>query len=138
MNVAEKKNRKFLIIGIIIVLILVAVLVVFLVFFNKENKEAKLNNLLVELGSEFYTNFYYEQLGETKEDTLKNFTEIGIKVDLDNLSRYNKELNSEKIAEFKNNGNDCDKANTKVVIYPKDPYGKNDFTIDTILVCGFE
>ena len=28
--------------------------------------------------------------------------------------------------------------NTKVIIYPKSPYGKKDYTIEVDLVCGLE
>ena len=33
---------------------------------------------------------------------------------------------------------ECDKTNSMVIIYPKEPYGKKDYRIDTNLVCGFE
>ena len=33
---------------------------------------------------------------------------------------------------------ECDRNSSMVIIYPKDPYGQKDYTIDAILVCGFE
>ena len=96
---------------------------------------------VVEMGRSFYENFYYEQVGSSADERstlLSKFTDIGIKVDLDNLSRYNNGEFKDEISKFKNKNEDCNKTNTKVVIYPKSPYGKTDYTVSTELDCGFE
>ena len=96
------------------------------------------------MGKEFYTEFYYDEIskGKTSDELaefLSGFQDVGIKVNLDNLSRYNDNANEEEIAKFKNEKDEaCDKTNTRAVIYPKSPYGKNDFTIKAELDCGFE
>ena len=94
------------------------------------------------MGREFYEDFYYEQVGTSSDERtnlLSKFTDIGIKVDLDNLGRYKNGEFKEKISEFKNTKTDekCNKTNTKVIIYPKSPYGKTDYTIKAELDCGF-
>ena len=137
----EKKSSNKII--IIIGVLLVVVAVVLFSVLNKPSNEKKLKTSLTEMGRNFYENFYYEQVGSSADERstlLSKFTTIGIKIDLDNLGRYNNGEFSSKIKEFKNNKTDekCSKTNTKVVIYPKSPYGKTDYTIKTELDCGFE
>ena len=85
----------------------------------------------------------YKQIGDTKDakaEFLAKFKDIGIKVNLDNLIRHNTEESDELKKEFVNSKTNeaCDTNNTKVVIYPKDPYGEKDYKIEVILECGFE
>lgn len=115
----------------------VIIVVVALLAFGKNNDE-KLSATLEEMGRDWYENFYYDGFDEKKRaDILSRFKDIGIKVDIDNLSRYNTEVNAEKLKDFKMDEEDgCDKTETKVIIKPQDPYGKTDYTIETKLVCG--
>lgn len=115
----------------------VIIVVVALLAFGKNNDE-KLSATLEEMGRDWYENFYYDGFEEKKRaDILSRFKDIGIKVDIDNLSRYNTEVNAEKLKDFKMDEEDgCDKTKTKVIIKPQDPYGKTDYTIETKLVCG--
>ena len=77
---------------------------------------------------------------EERVEFVKKYGSIGIKVNLDNLSRYSGDGVAERVGQFKNDktNEDCDKENTKVTIYPKEPYGKSDYTIEAVLVCGFD
>ena len=126
-------------IGIIVgaVVVVVAIVVVALFAFGK-NKDEKLAATLEEMGRDWYENFYYDGFDEKKRaDILSRFKDIGIKVDIDNLSRYNTEVNAEKLKDFKmDEEGGCDKTETKVIIKPQDPYGKTDYTIEAKLVCG--
>lgn len=140
---SKKLNEKVVIaIAAIVVICLGAATVLF--FMNKnQSNEKKLDASLVEMGREFYEDFYYEQVGTSSDERtnlLSKFTDIGIKVDLDNLGRYKNGEFKEKISEFKNTKTDekCNKTNTKVIIYPKSPYGKTDYTIKAELDCGFD
>ena len=119
------------------VVAVVAIVVVALFVFGK-SKDEKLAATLEEMGRDWYENFYYDGFDEKKRaDILSRFKDIGIKVDIDNLSRYNTEVNAEKLKDFKMNEEDgCDKTETKVIIKPQDPYGKTDYTIEAKLVCG--
>lgn len=135
------KNKRVLIaIGVILVIIIVVIVILVL---PKENVEQNLENSLKEMGQDFYENYYYDQTGTTDEekaDFLSRYATIGIKINLDNLGRYNSEVNQEKIAEFVNpdTNESCDKENTRVIIYPKESYGKTDYDIEVELVCGFD
>ncbi len=95
------------------------------------------------MGKDFYENFYYEQVGSTDEeraDFLSKYESIGIKINLDNLSRYGENKNADEISKFVNQKTKkaCDKTNTKVVIYPQKPYNKTSYKIETQLDCGFD
>lgn len=115
----------------------VAIVVIALFAFGK-NKDKKLAATLEGMGRDWYENFYYDGFDEKKRaDILSRFKDIGIKVDIDNLSRYNTEVNAEKLKDFKmNEEGGCDGTETKVIIKPQDPYGKTDYTIEAKLVCG--
>ena len=71
---------------------------------------------------------------------LEKYKDIGIKVSLDNLSRYKKDDMDDILKQFVNDKTkeECDRNSSMVIIYPKDPYGQKDYTVDAILVCGFE
>lgn len=137
----KKLNKKVL---VILAIILIAVIVVLLfVVFGKKSNEKELNTSLSEMGKNFYENFYYEQIGSSADERtslLSKFTTIGIKIDLENLERYNDGEFKDEIKEFKNSltGEKCNKTKTKVIIYPKAPYGKTDYKVETELDCGFE
>lgn len=143
MKKLKSKNKKILLVVGIILVIILLVVVLFLVFNNKENESEKLSASLKELGIEFYEEFYYKQIGQNdkeRQEFLEKYKDIGIKVNLDSLSRYKKEDSEKILEEFVNGKTEeaCDKTNSMVVIYPKEPYGNEDYTIDAILVCGFE
>lgn len=140
-----KKIFKNKIVLIVLGVILIAAIILFMVFgFRKEESQSvELSNNLKELGVEFYEDFYYKQIGKDdkeRKEFLEKYKDIGIKINLDSLSRYKKEETEEILKQFVNNKTkkECDKTNSMVVIYPKNPYGQNDYKIDAQLVCGFE
>ena len=137
----RKLNKKTL--AIVVALLIVVILVVLLVVFGKKSNEKELESTLNKIGTSFYENFYYEQIGSSADDRtslLSKFSTIGIKIDLENLGRYNDGEFKKDIKEFKNSltGEKCNQTKTKVIIYPKSPYGKTDYKIETELSCGFK
>lgn len=137
----RKLNKKTL--AIVAAVLIVVILVVLLVVFSKKSNEKELESSLNKMGSSFYENFYYEQIGSSADDRtslLSKFSTIGIKIDLENLGRYNDGEFKKDIKEFKNSltGEKCNQTKTKVIIYPKSPYGKTDYKIETELSCGFK
>ena len=137
----RKLNKKTL--AILVALLIVVILVVLLVVFGKKSNEKEWESSLNKMGSSFYENFYYEQIGSSADDRtslLSKFSTIGIKIDLENLGRYNDGEFKKDIKEFKNSltGEKCNQTKTKVIIYPKSPYGKTDYKIETELSCGFK
>lgn len=138
-----KENKKGLIIGLIIVTIIGIAIVLLVVFGGKkeeQKEEDKLKGYLNELGKSFYEDYYYDAVESQNESAkiefLTKFTDIGIKVNLDNLSRYNGGGAEEKTKEFKENS--CNEKETKIIVYPKAPYGKTDYEVETILECDFD
>lgn len=142
-NLKKLNKKQCYIIGGI-VLLLIVIISLFLIFNNhSKNESQKLSKELKELGISFYEDFYYNQIGKTddeKKTFLEKYTDIGIKVSLDNLARYKKDESEEITKKFVNSktNQECDKTNSMVIIYPKEPYGKKDYRIDANLVCGFE
>lgn len=140
----EKKKKMIQICAIALGLIIVLGVILFLTRGSRLSQEEKLNRSLTKMGEEFYTEFYYTEISKNKSDKevsefLSKFQDIGIKVNLDNLSRYNDGANEDEIANFKNEkGTACNTTNTRAVIYPKSPYGKKDYTVKVELDCGFD
>ena len=144
-NETKPVNKNNGIICIVIGAVLVVALIVAacFMFIKKGGQEASLSRSLESMGKDFYENFYYEQVGSTDEeraDFLSKYESIGIKINLDNLSRYGENKNADEISKFVNQKTKkaCDKTNTKVVIYPQKPYNKTSYKIETQLDCGFD
>lgn len=140
----NKKIKQLIeIVGIIVAIILVALIIYFLLV-TKPASEKELKGYLNDMGKDFYTTFYYKQISNGKSDEeiqnyLSKFKDIGIKVSLTGLSEYNAGGNDAIIEKFKNESNEeCNRTNTKVIIYPKEPYTKTDYVLETVLDCNFE
>ena len=139
-------SRKKLLVEIIIIVLFLSVVgyLIGLSYYEKPATEKELNNYLEKMGKDFYTTFYYKEVTNKKtkkeyQEYLKKFETIGIKVSLRNLSMYNNGENDTMIKRFKNESKEeCDKDNTKVIIYPKYPYEKNNYEIKTVLKCNFD
>ena len=90
-----------------------------------------------------WSNFAYYQIGKNETERkvfLEKYKDIGIKVSLDNMLRSKKTETTDENNSFinKETNEECNKNTSMVVIYPKEPYGKTDYSIDAILDCGFE
>ena len=138
-----KKFKKIGVIAAVAVVVVAIVVVAIIVLLAGRSNESKLESSLTDMGRDFYENFYYSQVGKSSEERtnlLSKFTTVGIKIDLENLERYDNGKFSDEIKEFVNSKTKekCDKTNTKVVIYPKSPYGKTDYTVEAQLDCGFD
>lgn len=132
------KKRNIIICAV--VLVLVIVLCIFVFGDSTKRKKVELENELKSLGKDFYENFYYDLVvRDNGVKTIAKYENIGIKVSLDNIGRQSEEK-AEAIKKFVNpkTKKACDKAETKVTIYPKKPYGKTDHTIKADLSCGFD
>lgn len=136
------KNNCIICVVIGIVLVVAIIVAACFMFLKKGGQEESLSKSLESMGKDFYENFYYEQVGSTDEeraDFLSKYESIGIKINLDNLSRYGDNKNADEISKFINQKTkkSCDKTNTKVVIYPQKPYNKTSYKVETQLDCGF-
>ena len=136
-------DSKYLkiVIGLVCIII---ILLIFIPFTNSQKKEQKeLTKELEKLGKDFYENFYYNQIGgdniETKKALLSINGSYGLKITLENIaSSLGKE--QEIYSKFKNSkeNKECDKQQTTVTIFPKEPYGQQDYTIETNLECEYK
>ena len=128
-------NKKVIIAIIVGIVLLVAGIILMFVFkpFNKnDDKNLTLEQRLEKIGIEYYTKFYYPEIPD-KEKDLSPLAETGIKINLDNLSRYSNhsELIKTELTYFE----ECDYGKTRVVITPKAPYLEKDYSINVDLVC---
>lgn len=140
----DKKKKMIQICAIAVGLIVVFAIVLWLTRGSNLSLEDSLSKSLKNMGEEFYTEFYYAEVTRDKTTTeisefLSKFQDVGIKVSLDNLSRYEEGKNEKEIEKFKNEkGTKCNTTSTRAIIYPKSPYGKKDYTVSVELDCGFE
>ena len=138
-NFFKNKGKVFY---IVIIACVIAVGVIGITFAFRNDDQKNLTKELETLGAKFYEDFYYDHIGSNDEERsnfLSRYSTIGIKVDLDNLARTldNKD---EILARFVNSKTkeDCNRTNTKVTIYPQDPYGKTNYKIEVTLDYGFD
>jgi hypothetical protein len=128
---------------------------------SKPSTEKVIKQKVNDLGVTFYEDFYYKSSGNGDNDKrtefLSKYQSMGIKVSLENLIRYYvttdkyKELDIANVdasvtdrvealkkAWFEDKNYNCDGDNTKVIIYPKDPFGEKDYKTELVTVCGFK
>jgi len=138
-------SRKNILIIKVSILTIGLLFIIFGFAFNRMNLFAKvdLKESLKEMATDFYENFYYdqlEQLGNSEVDKakfLEEFKSVGIKISLGNLEEYDDGKYVTEIAKFVNSKTKtpCNKYNTKAIIYPIKPYGKTDYEIEINLEC---
>lgn len=143
-KVKENKKIVLIVVGAILAVGLI-VLLVSVLGKEKVSEEEMLTKELEKIGRDYYENYYYvsaansEELKDKKE-YLQNFSSVGLKINLDNLQRYNNTLKDKNKTEFKNTEKNkkCSTEKSMVTIYPTDPYGKKDYKISVYLDCGFD
>lgn len=143
----NENNKVMVVLRILFWILLDCIIVVLLLFgglniINKFKIEPKneLVTYLEEMGKEFYEEFYYEQVGSSldeKEEFLSLYQDIGIKITLDTLSKYKGNKFKDMVDKFVNKETNelCDKNITKVIIYPKSPYERDSYKIETEIKC---
>lgn len=132
-----RNNNVIKLISLTIILVAIFVFC-FLLGNGYFKKERKLTNNLSNLGSKFYTDFYYNSIAKgqdekNKKEFLKQFKDAGIVVSLYNIEKYNSDGNEKSIKTLKKE--ECEKYTTIVTIYPKAPYKKDDYTMKVKLDC---
>jgi len=152
-KIFAKNHKKVVIIVPIVIVLIVATILIVPSFSTKNSEENKLSNKLKELGASFYEDYYYDAVlnsnstdenPDAGKESLANFKDLGLKISLDSLVRVKaarEQIDEEEIfAEFVNSktNESCDKDSSMVAIYPKEPYGKEDYSINVTLVCGFD
>lgn len=140
-RICNKKKFVMAISSCIILLVLIVTGILLLISnFKGGAQKNKLETYLEEMGIDFYENYYYDKIGSNEKERkefLANFKDIGIKVNLDTLSKYDGNKNADKVSKFvnKKTNQKCDYAATKVIFYPKEPYKVNSYTIETNIEC---
>lgn len=110
-------------------------------YFFGGSAEQRIERKLNKMVSKFYSDFYYDELVEQRGSAsdaikyLESYKDKGLKVSYSSLKEY--------YDEFGDNMNYtelsvCNEDNTYVIIYPKSPYGKKDFTIGYKLDCNLK
>lgn len=138
-------NKRKSVVAITLLLLSVIIIIgVLSILKGSSNTEAKLSKKMEREGAKFYTEFYYDQItvGKNEEEItsfLSSFEEHGIKIDLENLSKFNSKGSSDLSSEFTNSIREiqCDTRNSKVIIFPESPFKKSDFSLRVELDCGF-
>ena len=123
-NITEffKDKRTIMVLSIFGIMIALILLVVFIFSVAVVSREKMLTKSLTNMATDYYENFY--------------FTTIGIKINLENLEVFQDGKYKKEIEKFmKPKSSKCDKFNTKAIVYPKRPYGKNDYELEVNLEC---
>lgn len=88
--------------------------------------------IIRNLGKEFYEVFYWDDCGkygnEGRKEFLEQFKIVGITVSLENLIRWG---NTSGFSDDLFNQYDLEES--RIIVYPKEPYGRKDYTISVDL-----
>ena len=130
-------NKRIRIISCsLIVLIIIGIIII-----NSLSYESKLKRELNNMAKDFYETYYYPGIVnvENKDQILENMHDVGIKISLNNLMIYNNHKNEDKLELFKNDktNEECNKEETKVIIYPHKPYKETNYKVEVVLSCGY-
>ena len=141
-KVEKKKNiftKKNIILFSSILVVLILLIVGLIIFFSPKNIVTR---KVKSMGKEYYSEYLWVVIAEGRTNDelgqiLSNYKDIGIKANLNTLSssfdkKNKKEIDKKIIKKYK-----CNSKNTKAVIYPKDPYNKDDYKIKVELDCEF-
>ena len=140
-----KKIRKFIVenkvvaIGIVVLIMFIAVLAILTANTNKEEKTiTKYENIVKDIAASYYKEYYNMIVDSQSIEYIKGFNDIGWEFDLDNMINLLPSLKkkAEKLIN-PTTKEQCNTTGTKVKIYPQDPYGESDYTIEVTLDCGF-
>ena len=114
----NNKKIKVLLIGLLLIgLLLIGISFCIFILYNI-SKDNKVKEKVSVIAEKFYEETYYQTINK---DILKEFTENGIIISLEELIEYEEEA-KEDYKEY-----DMSKSNIK--IYPKKPYNKEDYII---------
>ena len=128
-----KEKRSLFVWLILIFLLMVLGFLSFIFFKNLKYKDEKdYVELFTQMGEKVYTDLYYDSISKsyTKEqlkEFLSKFKDIGLQFNLVEISKFSNEY-KDTIETFVKNNTNCKKEETMLIIYPKEPYGKSDFT----------
>ena len=144
-KISEKQKKIIFYAGFILFFIVIILIFLTSNKLNENNKTEKdrLTNYLQAKATSFYEGAYYDTIKSLNDDVatfLGNFTEEGISMSIQVLLENNV-LTEDEVKENlinKVNNKKCDYENTKVVIYPQEPYKNNSYQVRTQLDCGIE
>lgn len=130
-----RKKQNIVKILIVLLLLFVAFLVVNKYF--PRNPQEKAEKKLYELAQKFYGHYYDAKYDSNKpyaiKETLDLYKETGLTICLEDLQIYLDTFNIEDYSAL----DKCDKQGTKVTVYPKSPYEKDDYEIVSTMNCQF-
>lgn len=134
-----KCNKKLIILIASIALIVILLIISLVIFFNKKNVTTR---LVKTMGKDYYSEYLHKSLsnGRSKKDVeiiLDKYKERGIRVNLINLSNLFDGKYKKDIEKLEKKNIKCNEKTTKAVIYPKKPFGKNDYKIKVELDCEY-
>lgn len=142
------KDKKTLIIGGVVLLVVIVLVVLLFVLpgnknnnnngnkeNNKENngnsvQKVDLEKELTEVGKTFYETQYYVGFEDPK--TLANFKDTGVNVNITSLEVI---LPLKEDVKKALTDRECDLDQTKILINPEEPYGKENYKIKVELSC---
>ena len=109
---------------------------------GKKTDSENISEYIEKLGKEFYEDYYYQQLKNLKENHmiedintfLKNYETTGISVTLNQMIELHFKTEKEINRYLKKY--QCDYETTGFIIYPKSPYEKKSYRLESHISCN--
>lgn len=131
-KIFENNSNKNLLIIIVIVVALIIIGLSINSYKEKKSSPTTISQNLETVGQDFYENYYYSDMDDEQKTLLAEFKDQGIVINITNLetiTSLNENLKNNLIKK------ECDFDETKIVIYPEEPYGKKDYNLKIELSC---
>ena len=134
--------EKKIILACLIVSSCVVVLSVFVGIFFSPQRVAE--RKLEKLAADYYENYFYDKFASTvpedeKEKVFKDYSEHGFApVYLRQLLLFDNERDAGYAKYFNTTTYSCDKNQTKIQIFPVEPYGRKNYRVEYAPSCNYE
>lgn len=132
-EIRENKKVILIILGLIVAIVIVSI---FNLMFNKKETQVNVEDTLEAFAELYYEDIHYVEarslFGDNYINRLKIDEEDGIKLTLRSIVQIFEDVDTKN---FFQEGNYCSFTDTYAIIYPKQPYGKSDYKIETNVSC---
>lgn len=129
-----RENKKSLILVLALTILLIIISIINLIL-TKNGSNSNMEGIIESFAKIYYEDYYYPNVtsgyNEDYKVVLQNDSVNGIKLNLREIvNTFDVEPKN-----FYTDGNYCDFLKTYALIYPKSPYGKEDYEIKVITSC---
>lgn len=134
-------SQRIILIGVIISVVIVVISLFTYFFFNPE---AVAKRDVAYLAKDYYETYFYDNFASTIKSgqykvTFEKYKKTGFAaVPLRRLLSFDNNRNKDYARSFTGDSYNCDLETSKIIFYPEEPYGRNNYRVEYNLDCHYE